>query len=145
MFSAIFPKIAPLWDNTEKCDGDRGATNDVTIWRVRIACWISKAACTHVHACIHRPVSNTYCFSTATVIFANAPHCYVVIQEQKSFLSLISPGFYEALVCCVFHSVTTSGVSDASQNRRRSWLLILFLMTRLFSTADDVDSGCRCT
>ena len=27
-----------------------GATNDVTIWRIRVACWISRAICTYAHA-----------------------------------------------------------------------------------------------
>ena len=26
------------------------ATNDVTTWRIRLPCWISKATCTHEHA-----------------------------------------------------------------------------------------------
>ena len=62
----------------------RGTTNYVTIWRIRVACWISKAAGTyapaHAHApgypharthgraCTHRPLSNTYCFSTTKMI-----------------------------------------------------------------------------
>jgi hypothetical protein len=32
---------------------DRGATNDVTIRRIRVACWISKAICTYAHAHVH--------------------------------------------------------------------------------------------
>jgi hypothetical protein len=73
-----------LWDHVEKFGGDRRATNDVTIWRIRVACWTSKARCTHAHEnahvpgypharkhtyeCTQRPISNTYCFSTATKI-----------------------------------------------------------------------------
>jgi hypothetical protein len=64
-----------LWDNVEKYSGDRGATNDVTTWRIRFACWICKATCTyayahthalgyphartHEQACTHRPICNT--------------------------------------------------------------------------------------
>jgi hypothetical protein len=59
---------------------------DVTIWRKRVACWISKATCTHAHAhahtpghphkhpphlrthtCAHRKICHTYCFSSAAV------------------------------------------------------------------------------
>jgi hypothetical protein len=60
----------------------------ITIWRIRVACWISKATCTYAHAhshatgyphartharppaqaCTHRPICNTYCFSTATIV-----------------------------------------------------------------------------
>jgi hypothetical protein len=46
----FFRKSHSLWDNVEKCSGDWGATNDVTIWRIRFACWISKATSTHAHA-----------------------------------------------------------------------------------------------
>ena len=34
----------------------RGATNDVTIWRIRVACWISKTTCTHAQ------ISNAFFF-----------------------------------------------------------------------------------
>jgi hypothetical protein len=87
MFSNFFSlqKSHRLSDNVEKCGRDRGATNDVTIWRIRVACWISKATCTArmrmhtptrpdslMHALArmhtHRPISDTYCFTTATMI-----------------------------------------------------------------------------
>ena len=42
-------KSCHLWDNVEKCGGTEGATNDVTIWRVRFACWIRKATCTRAY------------------------------------------------------------------------------------------------
>ena len=38
-----------------KYGGARGTTNDVTIWRIRVACWISKATRTHTHAHAHTP------------------------------------------------------------------------------------------
>ena len=46
----FFRKSRLFLDNVEKCCGALGATNDVTIWRIRIVCWISKAKCTHAHA-----------------------------------------------------------------------------------------------
>ena len=52
----FFKKSCSLWDNVEKYDGARGATNDVTIWRIRAACWISKATCTHARAHMHKYV-----------------------------------------------------------------------------------------
>jgi hypothetical protein len=68
----------------------RRATNDVTIWRIRVACWIGEGTCTYAHADAHvpgypharthRPICNTYCFSTSTVIRERAsmlPHTYV--------------------------------------------------------------------
>jgi hypothetical protein len=42
-----------LWDNVEKYVGVRGATDDVTIWRIRVACWLSKATFTYAHAHSH--------------------------------------------------------------------------------------------
>jgi hypothetical protein len=51
----FFSKMVPLLDNVEKCGKDRGATSDVTIWRIRILCLISKATCTHAHAHAHVP------------------------------------------------------------------------------------------
>ena len=80
----FFRKSHRLWDHVEKYGGDWGATNDVTIWRIRLACWISKATCAYAqadahgpgyphartHAIMHThiPVSNTYCFFTAKMV-----------------------------------------------------------------------------
>ena len=61
-------KSCRLWDNVEKCGGARETTNDVTIWRIRVACWMSKATCTHTHAHVHTQICNVYRFSTATMI-----------------------------------------------------------------------------
>ena len=44
-----------LWDSVEKRSEDRMATKDVTIWRIRVACWISKGICTYTHAHAHAP------------------------------------------------------------------------------------------
>jgi hypothetical protein len=41
--------------NVEKYSGDGVATNDVTIWRIRVESWISKATCTYAHAHVHAP------------------------------------------------------------------------------------------
>jgi hypothetical protein len=68
----LFRKSHRLEDNVEKCSGDRGATNDVTIWRIRVACWINKATCTYApgypHALARTQISNTCCFSVAPMI-----------------------------------------------------------------------------
>jgi hypothetical protein len=45
----FFRKSNCLSDNVEKYGAERGATND-TIWRIRVAWWISKATFTHAHA-----------------------------------------------------------------------------------------------
>jgi hypothetical protein len=86
------------------------ATNDVTIWRIRVACRISKAICTYAHAhahppgyphscthaqtCTHRAMCNTYCFSTATMVFRERSTllrctyiaCLVVSRNFHSYL-----------------------------------------------------------
>ena len=77
----FFRKSRRLWDNVEKYGGARGATNYVTIWRIRVACWISKVTCskrthtptlpgtcTHSRAHTHTQICNTYCLCTATVV-----------------------------------------------------------------------------
>jgi hypothetical protein len=76
---------------------DTEATNDVTIWRLRVECWISKATCTHTHAHshalgktrppphTHRQICNTYCFSKA-----------IIIRKRASVLS------YTYIVCLVY-------------------------------------------
>ena len=54
MFNNVFSqKSHHFLDNVEKCSADRGATNDVTIWRIRVACRISKAICTYAQADAH--------------------------------------------------------------------------------------------
>ena len=37
-----------------------GATNDVTTWRIRVACWISKATRTYTHAHAHALVTHMH-------------------------------------------------------------------------------------
>jgi hypothetical protein len=62
----FFRKSSRLWDNVDKYDGARGVTNDVTIWRIRVVCWISKATRTHARA--YTQMCNICCFSTPTMI-----------------------------------------------------------------------------
>jgi hypothetical protein len=49
-FNNFFQKSCRFRDNVEKYSGVRGATNDVIIWRVGVARWISKTTCAHAHA-----------------------------------------------------------------------------------------------
>jgi hypothetical protein len=51
----------------------------MTIWRMRIACWIPKATNT-------LGICNTYCFSTATT---KAPLCYVIVHCVLYILMLV--------------------------------------------------------
>jgi hypothetical protein len=80
-----------LWDNLEKYGGHRVATNDITTWRIRVACWISKATCTYAHWPAHAPgyphtSTRTHAKTEQYIIFIafprqlgfmNALHCYV--------------------------------------------------------------------
>ena len=72
--------ISFLWDNAEKYCGAKRATNDVTIGRVWVACWMSKATCTHTPGHTHAGaraltphICNIYCLSTRTTIRECAP------------------------------------------------------------------------
>jgi hypothetical protein len=50
IFSTFFfflQKSCHLWDNVEKCSTAGQSTDDNIIWRMRIACWITKATETH--------------------------------------------------------------------------------------------------
>ena len=49
-FNFFFGKSCSLWDNVEKYDAAREYTNDATVWRIRVSCWIRKATYTHAHA-----------------------------------------------------------------------------------------------
>jgi hypothetical protein len=98
----FFRKSCRLWDNVEKYGGARVATNDDTIWRIRVVCWISKATRllahaytyasgrthTHTHTHTHtrmRPRAHTHWEQYAILIafprqqwFRNAHQCYVI-------------------------------------------------------------------
>ena len=73
----FFLKSCRLWDNVKIWGESWGSTNDVTIWRILDACWISKATWTHEHAHSHAPghthayaytqICNIYCFSIETM------------------------------------------------------------------------------
>ena len=43
----FFRKSCRLWDNVDKCGGAIGTTNNVIIWRIRVACWMTKATNAH--------------------------------------------------------------------------------------------------
>ena len=51
MFSNFFPENRTVYEIMSK----NMPTNDVTIWRTRVAYWISKAKCTYAHAPAHAP------------------------------------------------------------------------------------------
>ena len=144
MFNNFLPKIAPFMRYVEKCIWDRGATNDVTIWRIRVACWISKAMCTYAHAnaqapgypharhaqaCTHTPVCNTYCFSTAKMVSWTRINvtlyvrvsCSLFVLYPYLFLCIDCTGFC-LCVYCVTHTHTNthapSGIRALNPSKR---------------------------
>jgi hypothetical protein len=88
----LFRKSRRLWDNVEKCGEAREATNDVTVWRIRVTFWISKVtrvyarahshALGHLHAHTRSRAHTDKCVINITFPqqqwFANTPHCYVI-------------------------------------------------------------------
>jgi hypothetical protein len=96
------------------------------IWRMRVANWISKATraqapdrarvptptYTHTYALIsvsatplpqtHTEMCNTYCFSTATMVSRNTPHCYVKRKLRLLFLFIgaLPPKFNQPAAPC---------------------------------------------
>jgi hypothetical protein len=62
----FFQKSHPLWGNVKKNVMKEEVINDVTIWRIIVACWISKATHTHSRKRIHKPtLPSTHTHSTA--------------------------------------------------------------------------------
>jgi hypothetical protein len=102
-----------LRDNVEKCGGDGGATNDVTIWRIRLqvdwqgymhvcACLRPRArvpTCTHTRMHTHRQICNTSCFSTTAIRVRPSMlrYTYIVPLVLSSYLLLHSFSFHSAL------------------------------------------------
>ena len=111
MFSNVFTKIPPFMRQCRKIWWRVRTTNDVAIWRLCVACWISKSTCryahTHatVHARSHTQISNIYCFSTATVIRESASvlrYMYTLLNHfcGTQVTTPMLRGF--SLCCCIY-------------------------------------------
>ena len=109
----FFRKSCRLWDNVKKCVGARGATNDVTVWRVRRACCISKATRAHrMHMPTHQGTdmharTHKYVMLIAFPLqqwCANTPEC----------CDIRTLPFFLHLVITVQENLVTSGVSANS-------------------------------
>ena len=48
-------KFCLLWGNVVKYGGARETTNYVTIWRIRVTCWINKSTGAYAHTRAHAP------------------------------------------------------------------------------------------
>ena len=96
--------------------------HDVTIWRIRVACWIIKATCTNAHAHAHVPgyshrlVNSTYCFSTATMIRVRPEvlrYTYIVL-----FISLSCVAIFMQCSCCSAQAGTKWRSCNVFNSRR---------------------------
>jgi hypothetical protein len=84
---------------SENCGETKGDTNDVTTWRIRVHTRYAKLhthahapeyphARAHTHTHTHRPISNTCCFSTATMIRKSASllrYTYIACLVSHTF------------------------------------------------------------
>ena len=83
VLSNVFLKSCRVWNNVEKyC-----RVGQVTIWRMRIACWIPKATNTHTHA-----VQYSLPFHVNNGC-TNAPQFYVIRTLPVSFIGFNLPAF----------------------------------------------------
>ena len=85
----FFRKSIRLWDNVKKFGVARVATNAVTTWRTRVACWISKATRmhtptqtgTHTHARPHTHMATTVTLTCLNVTsYVHCLYCLVVVN-----------------------------------------------------------------
>ena len=94
MFSNIFSGNRAVYETiSKKSGGARWATNDVTIWRTRVTCWISKDKCmhtpthlgTHMHAS-KRALTHTQIYHTYSFCYANAFQYYFLSTLSVLFI-----------------------------------------------------------
>jgi hypothetical protein len=79
----------------EKYGEARGAVNDVTIWCIRVACWISKATCTRIYT-LTRPGTRTKARANTHCVIFIAFSTATIIRERASVL------LYTCIVCLVY-------------------------------------------
>ena len=112
MFNNFF--FLKIWDKVEKYGGARGASNYVTIWRKRVACWQSKHTCSHTHAHTHthtrpharaRTYTNIYnsLLFRGNIGYANAPQSYVICTLSVLLVWLRLPDDGGVLEFVVFY------------------------------------------
>jgi hypothetical protein len=91
-----------LWDNVGKCSGDSGATNDVTIWRIRVACWISRL---YGHMPKHTPTRSDIHMHARTRKHAHTDQYVILIvfPQQQWFRERASMLRYTYIACLVIH------------------------------------------
>jgi hypothetical protein len=96
----FFEKRAVFEIMSKKRSGSREVTIDVTIWRIRVAYWISKATRMHAptrpgtrkRARGHPQICNIYCLFTATMIRERASflrYMYIVCIVRFKFIHVV--------------------------------------------------------
>ena len=97
-----------LWDNAEKCGSAEATTDNNTIWRMRFACWTTKATNTHSEYVI------LSCFSTSTMAaqtrlsvtwYVHCPSCLIwglVLSRPQFYVDLQS--CFRQNMFCIFIS-----------------------------------------
>jgi hypothetical protein len=108
-------------------------TSDVAVWRIRVACWISKTISTHSHTHTHR--DKVTMFSTATmiresgsVIRSTSIVCLLNIYRQSitiviTYYSLFTANF----PTCFDHSTTFSEHSKVDNTKVITICMVIIL------------------
>jgi hypothetical protein len=105
----FFRKSCCLWDNLEKWDRARQATDDNIIRRMHIACWVTKATDNTLGIC------NTYCFSTAIMVTRT-------LLSVNVYTTL--PVLYYKKFCKVYSDVITGRIKF----RITAWYATFFIL-----------------
>ena len=137
LYSIIFfRKSHRLWGNVEKYGGDRGPTKDVTTWRIRFACWISKATCTYVHAHAHAPAAHTHA-DKCVILIAFPRQKWFAKSDRAYFIRTLPVVFH---VSCAFLGIRMLAGLNVSRFVRllllhmASWIIDLSIDTSTCST-----------
>ena len=77
--ASLFRKFCNLWDDLETCYNDT-VMDDIVIWRVHFACWITKATDTHSELYLRHCHGN--------VGYSNARHCYLLCVSCYFYVCL---------------------------------------------------------
>ena len=108
----FFRKSHRLWNNVEKYCGDRGATNDVTMWRIRDGL-ARLYALMRMHTPTH-PGTNVH---ACTRKHAHTDQYVILIAfpQQQWFLERASMLHYTYIACLVIHHTTLPNIHHTNE------------------------------
>jgi hypothetical protein len=124
----FFRKSYRWWDNVQKYGRGREATNDNTVWRMRVECRISKA--TSVNARAHAYI---YCFPTPTLVSRMRINVTLHVVSLSCWNSAVPTLPSKTTVQLVEFPVCIREVSGSDLSAiaaRQSWLRILVILLR---------------